>query len=113
MRSTQLLKVPTCYVPKMQPSLEITAPAITISFRGTGISATGHSVLCGILPIIFIASGDPVGDGLVQSLAHPGGNLTGFAVMEPSLGAKLLGMLKQVAPHVARVAIMVNPDNAA
>jgi putative tryptophan/tyrosine transport system substrate-binding protein len=64
------------------------------------------------VPIIFIASGDPVGDGLVQSLAHPGGNLTGFAVMEPSLGAKLLAMLKQVAPRVARVAILVNPDNA-
>jgi putative tryptophan/tyrosine transport system substrate-binding protein len=64
------------------------------------------------VPIIFIGSGDPVGDGLVQSLAHPGGNLTGFAVMEPSLGAKLLAMLKQVAPRVARVAILVNPDSA-
>ena len=64
------------------------------------------------VPVIFIGGGDPVGDGLVQSLAHPGGNLTGFAVMEPSLGAKLLGMLKQVAPRIARVAVLVNPDNA-
>jgi ABC-type uncharacterized transport system substrate-binding protein len=64
------------------------------------------------VPVIFIASGDPVGDGLVQSLAHPGGNVTGFGVMEPSLGAKLLGMLKQVAPRVARVGTLVNPDNA-
>jgi putative ABC transport system substrate-binding protein len=64
------------------------------------------------VPIIFIASGDPVGDGLVQSLAHPGGNLTGFAVMEPSLGAKLLGMLKQVAPRVAHVGVLINPDSA-
>ena len=64
------------------------------------------------VPVIFIAGGDPVGDGWVQSLAHPGGNLTGFAVMEPSLGAKLLGMLKQVAPRVARVGTLVNPDNA-
>jgi putative tryptophan/tyrosine transport system substrate-binding protein len=63
------------------------------------------------LPVIFIASGDPVGDGLVPSLAHPGGNLTGFAVMEPSLGAKLLGMLKQVAPQVTRVGTLVNPDS--
>jgi putative tryptophan/tyrosine transport system substrate-binding protein len=63
------------------------------------------------VPVIFIASGDPVGDGLVQSLAHPGSNVTGFAVMEPSLGAKLLGMLKQVAPHVAHVAVLVNPDS--
>jgi putative tryptophan/tyrosine transport system substrate-binding protein len=64
------------------------------------------------VPIIFIGSGDPVGDGLIQSLARPGGNLTGFTVMEPSLGAKLLGILKQVAPHVTRVATLVNPDNA-
>src|SRR5215469_8925769 len=62
------------------------------------------------VPVIFIASGDPVGDGLVASLAHPGGNLTGFAVME--LGAKLLGMLKQVAPPVSRVGVLVNPDSA-
>ena len=45
-------------------------------------------------------------------LAHPGGNVTGFAVLEPSLGAKWLGMLKQVAPRVARVAVLMNPDNA-
>ena len=64
------------------------------------------------VPTIFIASGDPVGDGLVPSLAHPGGNLTGFAVMEPTLGAKLLGMLKQVAPQVTRVGVLVNPDSA-
>ena len=64
------------------------------------------------VPVIFIASGDPVGDGLVASLAHPGGNLTGFAVMEPTLGAKLLGMLKQVAPPVSRVGVLVNPDSA-
>jgi putative tryptophan/tyrosine transport system substrate-binding protein len=64
------------------------------------------------VPVIFIASGDPVGDGLVASLAHPGGNVTGFAVMEPTLGAKLLGMLKQVAPRVSHVGVLVNPDNA-
>jgi putative ABC transport system substrate-binding protein len=63
------------------------------------------------VPVIFIASGDPVADGLVASLAHPGGNITGFAVMEPTLGAKLLGMLKQVAPQVTRVGVLVNPDS--
>src|ERR1700730_9787547 len=55
--------------------------------------------------------GDPVADGLVQSFAHPGGNVTGFAVMEPTLGAKLLGMLKQIAPQVPHIAILMNPDN--
>ena len=63
------------------------------------------------VPIIFIAGSDPVAEGLVQSLAHPGGNLTGFLVLEPSLGAKLLELLKEIAPSVARVAILFNPDN--
>ena len=63
-------------------------------------------------PVIFIGSGDPVADGLVKSIARPGGNVTGFAVMEPSLGAKLLGMLKQIAPHVEHIAMLLNPDNA-
>ena len=62
------------------------------------------------IPVIFIAGSDPVVDGLVASLAHPGGNLTGFYVFEPSLGAKLLELLKEIAPHVARVAILYNPD---
>ena len=62
------------------------------------------------VPVIFIAGSDPVLDGLVPSLAHPGGNLTGFYVFEPSFGAKLLELLKQIAPHVGRVAILYNPD---
>ena len=62
------------------------------------------------VPVIFIAGSDPVVDGLVPSLAHPGGNLTGFYVFEPSLGAKLLELLKEIAPNVVRVAIVSNPD---
>jgi putative ABC transport system substrate-binding protein len=62
------------------------------------------------VPVIFIAGSDPVVDGLVPSLAHPGGNLTGFYVFEPSLGAKLLELLKEIAPRVGRVAIVSNPD---
>jgi putative tryptophan/tyrosine transport system substrate-binding protein len=63
------------------------------------------------VPVIFIAGSDPVAEGLVQSLAHPAGNLTGFLVLEPSLGAKLLELLKEIAPGVARIAILFNPDN--
>jgi ABC-type uncharacterized transport system substrate-binding protein len=61
------------------------------------------------VPVIFIAGSDPVVDGLVPSLAHPGGNLTGFYVFEPSFGAKLLELLEEIAPHVRRVAILSNP----
>jgi putative ABC transport system substrate-binding protein len=63
------------------------------------------------IPVIFIGSADPVGDGLVQSFARPGGNITGFGVMERTLGAKLLGLLKQIAPNTTRVAVLLNPDN--
>jgi putative ABC transport system substrate-binding protein len=62
------------------------------------------------VPVIFIAGSDPVVDGLVVSLARPGGNLTGLYVFEPSIGAKLLELLKEIAPHVARAAILFNPD---
>src|SRR5436190_10003307 len=50
------------------------------------------------VPIIFIGGADPVADGFVESLAHPGGNLTGFTVLEESIGAKLLKLLKEIAP---------------
>ncbi|MBV9564794.1 MAG: ABC transporter substrate-binding protein [Bradyrhizobium sp.] len=79
--------------------------------NGDAAALAAHE-LAKSVPVIFIGSGDPVADGLVQSLAHPGDNVTGFAVMEPSLGSKLLGMLKQVAPRIVRVAILLNPDNA-
>jgi putative ABC transport system substrate-binding protein len=62
------------------------------------------------VPVIFLVASDPILDGLVPSLAHPGGNLTGFYFFEPSFGAKLLELLKEIAPHVARVAILFNPD---
>ena len=63
------------------------------------------------VPIIFIGGADPVGDGFVKSLAHPGGNLTGFTVLEESIGAKLLELLKEIAPTAARIAVMINPDS--
>jgi putative ABC transport system substrate-binding protein len=63
------------------------------------------------VPIIFLGGSDPVAEGFVQSVAHPGGNATGFTVFEPTIGAKLLGLLKEIAPRVTRVAFMLNPDN--
>jgi putative ABC transport system substrate-binding protein len=74
-------------------------------------AATTMQQLSRTVPIIFIAGSDPVAGGLALSLAHPGGNLTGFLVLEPSLGTKLLELLKEIAPRVARVAILFNADN--
>ena len=64
------------------------------------------------VPIVFAIVSEPVTQGIVASLAHPGGNLTGFSYMEPSIGAKWLELLKEIAPQVARVALMFNPDSS-
>ena len=61
------------------------------------------------IPIVFVTTVDPVGSGLVASLAHPGGNATGFTTTEFSQSAKLLELLKQIAPNVTRVAVLRDP----
>jgi putative ABC transport system substrate-binding protein len=63
------------------------------------------------IPIVVPGAGDPVGVGWVESLARPGGNVTGFTFIELSMFGKMLEMLKQVAPAVARVMFIYNPDN--
>ena len=65
-----------------------------------------------VVPIVFTQVTDPVGQGLVPNLAHPGGNLTGFTSFEFSIGTKWLEVLKQTAPHVMRVALVFNPHSA-
>jgi putative ABC transport system substrate-binding protein len=62
------------------------------------------------IPIVFAAVGDPVGQGFVQSLARPGGNITGFSSADAPLYGKWLQLLKQIAPDVTRVAVIFNPD---
>jgi putative tryptophan/tyrosine transport system substrate-binding protein len=64
------------------------------------------------IPIVFLTVTDPVGQGFVASLAHPGGNITGFQVFEFSLGTKWMDTLKQIAPSLRRVATFFNPETA-
>jgi putative ABC transport system substrate-binding protein len=61
------------------------------------------------IPIVFAQVSDPVGAGFVTSLAHPGGNITGFALFEFAIGAKWLELLKQIAPSVTRAAVIYDP----
>jgi putative tryptophan/tyrosine transport system substrate-binding protein len=63
------------------------------------------------IPVVFIATSDPVGLGFVESLAHPGGNLTGFMLYEVSVAGKLVELLKEMVPQLARVALLFNPEN--
>jgi putative tryptophan/tyrosine transport system substrate-binding protein len=64
------------------------------------------------IPIVFAMVGDPVGSGFVASLSRPGGNLTGFTPIENSLGGKWVELLKEIAPRVARVAMVFDPAMA-
>ena len=65
------------------------------------------------VPIVMIAVGDPVGTGLVSSLARPGGNVTGLTLSFPELGGKRVELLKEVVPRLGQVAVVWNPQNAA
>ena len=65
------------------------------------------------LPTVFVQVSDPVGSGFVGSLAHPGGNITGFQNFEPATGGKWLGLLKEAAPSITRAAVLVYADTAA
>ena len=62
------------------------------------------------MPIVFVAIADPVRTGIVLSLAHPGGNITGFTNFEAAMGGKWLELLKEIAPRTTRVALIFNPD---
>src|SRR5258708_10068364 len=64
------------------------------------------------IPVVFTMVTDPVGQGLVKSLAQPGANLTGFTNFEFSMGGKWLGLLKEVSPKVAHVAVLYHPHTA-
>jgi putative tryptophan/tyrosine transport system substrate-binding protein len=65
------------------------------------------------IPIVFALVIDPIGNGLAASLAHPGGNITGFSALDSALGGKWVGLLKEIAPHTARVALLFNPTASA
>jgi len=64
------------------------------------------------IPIVFATVTDPVGSGFVPSLARPGGNVTGFTLVEPTMAAKWVELLKEIAPRVNRVAMLFNPATA-
>jgi putative tryptophan/tyrosine transport system substrate-binding protein len=64
------------------------------------------------IPILFTNIVDPVGQGLVASLSRPGGNITGFVNLEPSVSGKYVELLKEIAPHLVRIAIFYNPTTA-
>jgi putative ABC transport system substrate-binding protein len=87
------------------------APAVILS-AGTPFSNTLR-VATHSIPIVFVAASDPLGSGLVDSMMRPGGNVTGFANYLFSMGGKWLEMLKEAAPAIQRVLVLLAPGNRA
>ncbi len=87
--------------------LVATAPDVLLASGNTIVRAL--QIATTTLPIVFVNVGDPVGSGLVASLAQPGGNATGFLNLEYGMSGKWLELLKQTAPRVRRVAVIRDP----
>ena len=79
--------------------------------QGTPATAALHQETRTI-PIIFVVVADPVGDGFVEGLSHPGGNITGFSTAEAGITGKMLEFLMEIAPRIRRVMMIFNPDTA-
>jgi putative ABC transport system substrate-binding protein len=96
---------------KHAAELNALAPDVTLTIAGQATHALQQESRT--IPIVFTQVSDPIGAGLVDSLARPGGNATGFTTFEYGIGAKWLDLLKQIAPGVKRVAVVRDPANAA
>src|SRR5262249_37829526 len=76
------------------------------------INLTALQRLSPTMPIVFIQVSDPETQGFVLSMAHPGGNITGFAYYEFTIGGKLVDLLRQLVPPLARVGVMFDPETS-
>jgi putative ABC transport system substrate-binding protein len=85
-------------------------PDVIVTDGGQGLGELGHAALT--VPIVFMEINEPVFYGFVESLAHPGGNMTGFTGLEPTVGAKWLELLNEIAPRVTRIAVIFNSRTA-
>ena len=83
------------------------APDVIIAVSSPSVVALQQATRT--VPIVFVSVADPVGAGLVESLAHPGGNTTGFTIFEYSISGKWLELLKEIAPRVRRAAVIRDP----
>jgi putative tryptophan/tyrosine transport system substrate-binding protein len=102
----------------------VTTPELAQRLGGELLSLSPDVILCagtpGVkslkqatskVPIVFVLVAEPVDQGIVKSLDHPGANITGFAYLERTIGEKWFGLLMEVAPRVKRIAIYVQPQS--
>jgi putative tryptophan/tyrosine transport system substrate-binding protein len=96
---------------KYAAELAALAPDVILAAGTLSVAAFQH--VTRTLPIVFVNVSDPIGAGFVDNLARPGGNVTGFMLLEYSSSGKLMELLKQIAPSVTRVAVLRDSDNPA
>ena len=96
---------------KYAAELVALAPDVILAHSSQAVAALGQ--ITRTVPIVFAGVTDPVGAGYVDSLARPGGNITGFTVFDYSISGKWLQLLKEIAPGVTRVAVLRDPSIAA
>jgi len=92
---------------------ELASLAPDVIVANSNIAVTAVQRETSTIPIVFFIGVDPIDSGFVSNLARPGGNITGFTTFEPEMGGKWLELLKEIAPRVVRVAIILNPATAA
>jgi putative tryptophan/tyrosine transport system substrate-binding protein len=92
---------------KFAAELVALTPDVILASGGTGVGTLLQAT--STVPIVFTQTADPVGGGLVASLAQPGGNATGFALFDYDFGGKWLELLKEIAPRVTRAAVLRDP----
>ena len=96
-------------LPELAVELVRLAPEVIIV--GSGSAALAVKQATSTIPIVVTALSDPIGVGLVASLAHPGGNVTGLSTMQEDIAGKLLELLKTVVPGAERIAVLIDPGN--
>jgi len=90
---------------------ELVRANVDVIVTGGTSAATALKSATRTIPIVMAIIGDPVAVGLVDSLARPGGNATGFSTVAPELGAKRLELLKEIVPDAGSIAVVLNPKN--
>jgi putative ABC transport system substrate-binding protein len=89
---------------KFASELIALGPDVVMAFTSAAVTALRQAT--STVPIVFAVVADPVGAGYVESLARPGGNVTGFAAQEYAVGGKWMELLKEIVPHLTRVAVL-------
>jgi putative ABC transport system substrate-binding protein len=88
---------------------ELAESKVDVIIAVTGLGAAMAKKATRTIPVVFVLVPDPIGAGLIESLARPGGNLTGLSIMSIDLSGKRLGLLKEAVPNLPRVALLLDP----